>query len=142
MRAAEIEPPAEREVGKPPWPVDEAVGWRGGAESRERQRRRRWRVGELERVAVRGVDEGEQVGVAGAERGAEVHGEAEVGGDVDEPVDRNAPAWGHEEEPVHLVRERAGAGAGGTERGEVGGERLGGGGEPDGEGGEGRRERE
>lgn len=76
--------------------------------------------------------------MAGAERGAEVHGEAEVGGDVDEPVHRNAPARGHEEEPVYLVRERVGAGAGSAERGEVGGESLGGGGEPDGEGGEGR----
>lgn len=52
VRAAEIEPPTEREVGESPRPVDESIGWRSGAERRERRRRRRWRVGELERVAV------------------------------------------------------------------------------------------
>lgn len=80
--------------------------------------------------------------MTGAERAAEIHGEAEVGGEVGEPVHQNAPARGHEEDSVDLIRERVRAGAGGAERGEVGGERLGRGREPDGEGGEGRGERE
>ena len=142
VRAAEVKPAAEREVRKPPRPVHEAVGRRGGAK-RERRRRRRWRgIGELECVAAGGVHESEEVRVAGAKRRAEVHGEAEVGGEVDEPVHRNASARGHKEEAVDLGGERVCACAGGAERGKVGGERLGGGSEPDREGGEGRGERE
>jgi len=142
VRAAEVKPAAEREVRKPPRPVHEAVGRRGGAK-REERRRRRWRgIGELECVAAGGVHESEEVRVAGAKRRAEVHGEAEVGGEVDEPAHRNASARGHKEEAVDLGGERACARAGGAERGKVRGERLGGGGEPDCEGGEGRGERE
>lgn len=142
VHPAEVKPAAEREVRKPPRPVHEAVGRRGGAK-REGRRRGRWRgISELECVAAGGVHESEEVRVAGAKRRAEVHGKAEVGGEVDEPVHRNVSARGHEEKAVDLGGERACACAGGAERRKIGGERLGGGGERDREGGEGRGERE
>jgi len=52
VRAAEVESPAEREVGKSSWPVNEAVGCGSTAKMRERQWRWRRRVCELERMAI------------------------------------------------------------------------------------------
>lgn len=88
-----------------------------------------------------GVREGEEVRVVRAERGAEVHGEAEVGGEVSELGHQEAMAGGHEEEAVELGSE-PGREFGPAQRGEVVGEGVGGRGERDGEGGEGRGERE
>lgn len=140
MRTAEVEPTAEREVREPRRPVDKAVGRHGGAERGDRRRGRRWRVGQLEGVAMGGVHKGEEVGVPGAERGAEVHGKAEVWGEVGNLGHREAPVRGQEEETVNLGR-KAGRERGAAERGKVGGKRPRGRGERDGEGGESGGER-
>lgn len=88
-----------------------------------------------------GVHEGEEVGVLRAERGAEVHGEAEIGCEVSNLGHEEAPPGCQKEEAVHLGGEAWRELGGATERGEVGGERLRGGGERDGEGAEVGRER-
>lgn len=74
-----------------------------------------------------GVHEGEEVGVLRAERGAEVHGEAEIGCEVSNLGHEEAPPGCQKEEAVHLGGEAWRELGGATERGEVGGERLRGG---------------
>lgn len=102
MAPLQVQPPAQPQLLELRGTVDDGLVVGAGSDWGEGEGEGGVPEDELEGAAEGGVDGAEEVGAGVAEAGAEVRGEAEVGGEVDELGQEEAAVGREHEEPLEL----------------------------------------